>query len=144
MRDLSRWCCQNSSCPDYGRRGLGNLRLAGWSGQGKRIRMLQCKRCLRPFSERKGTLLFGSHLPEMEAVSILEYLAEGCGIRQSGRLTGHTKDTVNRLAKMAGQHGQTRMRSCGSMAEKCPSHGGFAGGVPILFGTVVASVCPAR
>ena len=106
MKDLSRLCCQNSLCPDYGKRGLGNLRLAGWSGKGKRIRMLQCKTCLRPFSERKGTPLSGSHLPEKEAVSILEHLAENCGIRQTGRLTGHTKDTVNRLAKMAGHHGQ--------------------------------------
>jgi len=107
MRDLSCFCCQNSSCPDYGKRGLGNLRLNGWSGKGKRIRMLECKTCGRSFSERKGTPLFGSHLPEKEAVSILEHLAEGCGIRQTGRLVGHAKDTVNRYAKLAGQHAET-------------------------------------
>ena len=106
MRDLSRLCCQNSSCPDYAKSGLGNLRLGGWSGKGKRIRMLECKTCGRSFSERKGTPLFGSHLPEKEAVSILVHLAEGCGIRQTGRLVGHAKDAVNPYAKLAGQHAE--------------------------------------
>ena len=106
MRDLSRLCCQNSSCADYGQRGLSNLRLAGWSGKGKRIRMLECKRCGERFSERKGTPLYHAHLPEKHVVSIFEHLAEGCGIRQTGRLVGHTKDTVNRYAKIAGQHAQ--------------------------------------
>ena len=25
MEDLSAFCCQNLECPDYGKRGLGNL-----------------------------------------------------------------------------------------------------------------------
>ena len=25
MDDLSRFCCQNEKCPDYGKRGAGNL-----------------------------------------------------------------------------------------------------------------------
>jgi len=106
MRDLSTLCCQNSLCPDYGKRGLGNLRWGAWSGKGKKLRMALCKTCRRSFSERKGTPLFGSHLPEREGVAILRHLADGCGIRQTGRLVGHTKDTVSRYAKKAGPHGQ--------------------------------------
>jgi len=34
-------------------------------------------------------------------MSILAHLADGCGIRQTGRLVGPTKDTVQRYAKKA-------------------------------------------
>ena len=104
MRALPELCCQNSSCVDYGKRGGENLRWAGWSGKKKQIRMVLCRTCGKSFSERKGTPLFHSHLPEHEAMSILAHLADGCGIRQTGRLVGHTKDTVARYAKGVGPH----------------------------------------
>ena len=104
MRDLSTFCCLNTLCPDYGKRGLENLRWGSWSGKKKRIRMVLCKTCGRSFSERKGTPLFQSHLPEEKAMDILHHLADGCGIRQTGRLTGHSKDTANRYAKKVGPH----------------------------------------
>ena len=104
MSDLSTFCCLNCSCPDCGKRGLGNLRWGAWSGKKKRIRMVLCTTCRRSFSERKGTPLFQSRLPEDQAMSILAHLADGCGIRQTGRLVGHTKDTVQRYARKAGPH----------------------------------------
>jgi hypothetical protein len=106
MRTLSEFCCQSFSCPDHGKRGHKNLRWGAWSGKKKQIRMVLCKTCGQSFSERKGTPLFQSHLPEGEAMSILAHLADGCGIRQTGRLVGHTKDTVARLAKKVGTHGK--------------------------------------
>ena len=33
MEDLSRFCCQNQDCPDYGRRGHGNLTVCGRYGK---------------------------------------------------------------------------------------------------------------
>ena len=104
MGDLSKFCCLNSSCPDHGKRDRGNLRWGAWSGKKKRFRMVLCTTCGRSFSERKGTPLFQSHLPEEQAMSILKHLADGCGIRQTGRLAGHSKDTVLRYAKKAGPH----------------------------------------
>jgi IS1 family transposase len=106
MRTLSEFCCQNSSCPEYGKRARENLRWGAWSGKKKRIRMLLCKTCRTSFSERKGTPLFQSHLPEAEAMAIFAHLSDGCGIRQTGRLTGHGKDTVQRYAKKVGPHGK--------------------------------------
>ncbi len=29
MDNLSRFCCLNSDCPDYGKRGAGNLTVTG-------------------------------------------------------------------------------------------------------------------
>jgi transposase-like protein len=41
--------------------------------------------------------------PEL-ALSVLHHLAEGNGIRQTERLTGVHRDTVMRLARLAGRH----------------------------------------
>ena len=62
MDDLSRFCCRNSECPDYGGRGGENLSVCGRYGTNKQWRMLRCRTCKDRFSERKGTPLFGSTL----------------------------------------------------------------------------------
>jgi LacI family transcriptional regulator len=56
------------------------------------------------FSERKGTPLFHSCLPPEKAVSVLQHLVEGNGVRQTERLVGVHRDTVMRLARKAGEH----------------------------------------
>jgi hypothetical protein len=35
MDDLALFCCQNSQCPDFGRRGAGNLTVTGRLGKAK-------------------------------------------------------------------------------------------------------------
>ena len=68
------------------------------------IRLLYCKACRYRFSERKGTPLFHTHLPEEKARSVLQHLSEGCGVRQTGRLVDVHRNSVSRLAKRAGTH----------------------------------------
>lgn len=102
MDDLSAFCCRNSQCPDYGRRGQGNLRVAFRYGKDKRRRLLACRTCQGRFSERKGPPLFDARLPEDKALAVLHHLAEGCGARQTGRLVGVKHDTVLRLGRAAG------------------------------------------
>lgn len=104
MDDLSRFCCPNSQCPDHGKRGDGNLTVSHRYGPGKAKRMLRCRACKARFSERKGTPLFGSHLPTEKALSDLHHIAEGNGIRKTGRLVGVNRKTVARLGKVAGAH----------------------------------------
>jgi hypothetical protein len=48
--------------------------------------MLRCRTCKARFSERKGTRLFDARLPPEKVDSVLEHVAEGCGVRQTGRL----------------------------------------------------------
>ena len=105
MDDLSAFCCQNQDCPDHGKRGHGNLTVCGRYGRHQR-RLLYCKTCKARFSERKGTPLFDSRLPPDTVVSVLHHIAEGCGIRQTGRLCGVKKDTVIRYSLLAGEHAQ--------------------------------------
>jgi LacI family transcriptional regulator len=104
MDDLSRFCCQNPDCPLAGQRGQGNLTVCAHYGTQEQRRLLYCRTCKYRFSERRNTPLFDCRLPHDTLLAILCHLADGCGVRQTARLTGVGKDTVGRLAKIAGQH----------------------------------------
>jgi hypothetical protein len=106
MDDLSQFCCQNEQCADYGRRGHGNLSVCDRYGRNKERRVLYCKSCKARFSERKGTPFFGAQLPDDQIVSVLAHIAEGCGVRQTGRLVGVNRNTVVRYSMLAGEHAQ--------------------------------------
>ena len=103
--DLSAFCCQNPDCPDYGQRGRGNLTSPMRYGAAGR-RLLRCRTCKARFSERKGTPLFGTQLPEDKVVAVLSHIAEGVGVRKTSRLVGANKNTVVRLSLLAGDHAQ--------------------------------------
>lgn len=106
MDELQNFCCQNPDCPDYGRRGLDNLRVAFRYGRVTQRRYLACRTCQYRFSERQGTALFDCRLPDAKAVDVLAHLQEGVGVRKTSRLTGVNKNTVIRLALQAGRHAQ--------------------------------------
>lgn len=101
MEDLSRFCCQNSRCEDYGKRGGENLTVTDRS---RRYRTLRCRTCKARFSERKGTVFYGSRLPQQRIVSILAHVSEGVGMRKTGRLVGVKDETVIRYTRRAGDH----------------------------------------
>jgi len=102
MRPIEDFCCRNNGCPEAGKRGAGNLYFRGWSGRDKRIRMVYCRSCKKSFSERAGTALSRSRLPDDKVVSLLDHIAEGCGTRATGRLVHVTPNTVTRYAALAG------------------------------------------
>ena len=106
MNPIEHFCCQNSRCPQAGVRGGKNLYFRGYSGQAKRIRLIYCRSCRRSFSERKGTVLEQSRLPDEKALAILKHLREGCGTRATGRLVEVDKNTVTRYLALAGTHGE--------------------------------------
>jgi transposase-like protein len=106
MKALDELCCQNSACPKYGQRGAGNLSVCGWIGRKRNIRHLYCSACKARFSERKGTVLYNAKLPPQKVIAILDHVREGCGVRQTGRLVGVSKNTANRYVLLAGRHAQ--------------------------------------
>lgn len=106
MDDLARFCCRNPDCSLHGQRNAGNLSVCNRYGKHQHIRLLYCKACKARFSERQGTPLFRSCLPHEKAVSVLEHLGEGVGVRQTERLVRVHRDTVMRLARLAGEHAQ--------------------------------------
>ena len=102
MDDLSRFCCQNAACAAYGKRGGRNLTVCMRYGTEQRLRLLYCRTCHARFSERKGTPLFQARLPAVKVESVLAHIAEGCGVRKTGRLVGVNRETVARYAGLAG------------------------------------------
>ena len=104
MDDLSRFCCLNPDCPDYGRRNSGHLSVCMRYGRDRQHRLLYCATCRARFSQRKGTPLFGARLPQDKLLAVFAHLADGCGVRQTARLVGVSKNTVTRLALLAGRH----------------------------------------
>jgi transposase-like protein len=103
MDDLPRYCCLSSRCLDYGKRGARHLTVTSRYGPGKARRMLRCRTCKARFSERKVTPLFDSRLPPGKVESVQEHVAEGCGVRLTGRLCKVKRGTVGRLTRMAGE-----------------------------------------
>jgi transposase-like protein len=99
---LDQLCCVNADCPRAGQRGAGNLSVR--KGKGGRWRILRCAGCKTEFSERKGTPLWGTRMPFDKAEAIASHLKEGCGIRQTARLVGASKDGVTSLALRLGLH----------------------------------------
>jgi transposase-like protein len=106
MRPLNQLCCQNSRCVVYGQRGQGNLSACGWIDRKKTIRQIYCSACKARFSERKGTPLYRAKLPTDKVIALLDHVREGCGVRQTGRLVGVSKNTANRFVWLAGEHGR--------------------------------------
>ncbi len=104
MDDLARFCCQNTACTLYGRRDAGNLSVCARYGKQNQFRLLYCNACRARFSERKRTPLYRCRLPDATAVAVFDHLAEGDGIRKTGRLVGVAPNTVVRLARAAGRH----------------------------------------
>jgi transposase-like protein len=106
MEDLAKFCCQNTACADYGKRNAGNLTVCDRFGKQEPIRLLYCRTCKKRFSERKGTPLFASKLPRAKLISVLEHVAEGCGVRPTSRLAKVHRDTVTHYIRAAGGHAQ--------------------------------------
>ncbi len=102
MHAIEQFCCQNLECPDAGLRGKNNLRFQGWSGRGRKIRMIFCRTCGAHFSERRGTVLERGRLPPEKALAILDHVREGCGVRATARLVKVDKNTVMRYSRLAG------------------------------------------
>ena len=105
MDGLDKFCCVNKNCPKHGVRGEKNIRVRDVYGPNK-TRLLYCLIYKQRFSERRGTVLFDSRLPEEIAVAILEHVAEGVGMRKTGRLLKVDHDTVSRYTKLAGEHAE--------------------------------------
>jgi transposase-like protein len=95
----------NPACQQFQHTGQANLTVRKVYGQ-DRIRLLRCRTCGEEFSERRGTALFNTKIPEEQAASIINHLGEGCGVRATARLVHVAKDTVARLLRTAGRHAE--------------------------------------
>jgi hypothetical protein len=90
--------CPNEGCPDYGKRGMGNITLYNRYGRDNR-RLLKCRTCNFKFSERRNTFFFGLHTKESKIKEVIMYLLDGKSFREAAADAGIDKDTVLRIWK---------------------------------------------
>lgn len=103
---LAAFACPNEDCTDFNRFEAGNLSVCERIGKGKQIRRLYCRTCGHRFSERQGTLLEYSKLPEETIVRILKCLAHGCSIEATADICEVTPRTVESLLEKAGRRAE--------------------------------------
>lgn len=103
--DINTLSCVNPECQLFDQPGKSNLKVRKVYGQDQ-LRFLHCTECQEEFSERHGTALFNTKVPEAKAVSVIEHLDEGCTVTGTARLVKVAKDTVARLLKVAGRQAQ--------------------------------------
>lgn len=103
--DLNTLACVNAECQWFRHAGASNLVIRKVYGR-DRIRLLRCRTCGEEFSERRGTALFNTKLPEAKAEEVINHLGEGCSVRATGRLMQVAKETVARLLRVAGRHAE--------------------------------------
>jgi transposase-like protein len=103
--DLTTLACVNPECQQFRQAGQGNLAVRKVYGR-DRLRLLRCHICCEEFSERRGSALFNTKLPETKAEEIITHLDEGCSVRATARLVKVSKETVARLLRVSGRHAE--------------------------------------
>ena len=94
---LALFACPNPDCDLFNRFDAGNLSVAEWTGQRKDIRRLYCSACKRRFTERQGTLLRYSKLPEETVVRIVKCLGHGCSVEATADIGDVNPRTLDRI-----------------------------------------------
>jgi len=96
--EIADFFCPNERCPDYGKRGIGNIILYNRYGRDHR-KLLKCRTCNFKFSERRNTFFFGLHTEERKIKEVITYLLDGKSFREAAVSAGIDKDTVLRIWK---------------------------------------------
>src|SRR5262245_16646313 len=103
--DLSTLACVNAACQQFHQVSQGHLVIRKVYGR-DHIRLLRCRNCCEAFSERRGTALFNTKLPEATAADVIQHLDEGWSVRVTARLVKVAKETVARLLRVSGRHAE--------------------------------------
>ena len=92
--------CRNRKCPNYGKKGNGNIILKEFKGRNKRA-LLMCKICKKCFSETHGTPFFGLKTSISEVAEALALIPNLGSIRAVARFTNHKPDTIRSWIDLA-------------------------------------------
>jgi transposase-like protein len=99
----TRFSCPNPQCPCFNRPGAGNIVHRSWTGTRKHIERLRCTLCHREFSEREGTLMARSKLPEATVVQLLKCQRWGVCDEGTADICAVDLKTVQRFQRVADQ-----------------------------------------
>jgi transposase-like protein len=101
--DLAMFACPNSDCSLFNQFNAGNLSVAERMGKNKAIRRLYCNHCGHRFSERQGSLLRYTKLPESAVVRIVKCLGHGCSVEATADICEVDPRSVDRMLELAGR-----------------------------------------
>jgi transposase-like protein len=103
---LAAFACPNPDCSHFNRFDAGNLSVVEWTGKHEDIRRLYCSACKRRFTERRGTLLRYSKLPEETVVRVVKCLGHGCSVEATADICDVDPRTVGRILERAGRRAE--------------------------------------
>jgi transposase-like protein len=103
---LAAFACPNPDRSHFNRFGAGNLSVVEWTGKHQDIRRLYCSHCKRRFTERQGTLLRDTKLPEETVVRIVKCLGHGCSVEATADICDVDPRTVDRILERAGRRAE--------------------------------------
>src|SRR5262249_18772798 len=78
--DVDTVACVHAECQLWGHTGANSLVIRKVYGH-DRIRLVRCRMCGEACSERRGTALFHTKLPEPTAEEVITHLGAGCSVR---------------------------------------------------------------
>jgi hypothetical protein len=103
----TRFSCPNPHCARFNRPGEGNIVHRSWTGTHKHIERLRCTVCDRAFSEREGTLMARSKLPEDTVLRLLKCQRWGVCDAGTADICAVDLKTVYRFQRVAAQRAET-------------------------------------
>lgn len=106
VNDLAICACPNPDCDRFNQFNAGNLSVVEHMGKGKAIRRLYCNHCQRRFSERQGSLLQYTKLPEPTVVRIIKCLGHGCSEEAAADICEVDVRSVHRMLERAGRRAE--------------------------------------
>jgi hypothetical protein len=106
----TRFSCPNPHCAHFNHPGEGNIVHRSWTGTHKHIERLRCTVCDREFSEREGTLMARSKLPEDTVIRLLKCQRWGVCDEGTADICAVDLKTVHRFQRVAAQRAETHHR----------------------------------
>jgi transposase-like protein len=103
---LDLFACPNPDCDMFNRFGAGNLSVVERNGKDKAIRRLYCNHCQQRFSERKGSLMEYTHLPQETVVRVIKCLTYGCSEEATADICEADVRSVERLRDRGGRRAE--------------------------------------
>ena len=106
----TRFSCPNPQCPCFNHPGEGNIVHRSWTGKHKHIERLRCTACDREFSEREGTWMARSKLPETTVTQLLKCQRWGVCDEGTADICAVELKTVHRFQSVAAHRAQTHQQ----------------------------------
>lgn len=106
----TRFSCPNPQCLRFNRPGEGNIAHRSWTGTHQHIERLRCTACGREFSEREGTLMAHSKLPEATVIRLVKCQRWGVCDEGTADICAVDLKTVHRFQHRAAQRAETHHR----------------------------------